>query len=585
MQNQTLANVLSRLDKVKKTGSGYTALCPAHNDKNPSLSIAEGDDGKVLLKCHAGCEFEDVLAAIGLVKADLYPPEQRYNKNNNNNTTGMEICYDYHDANGQLLFQVIRRPGKTFLQRQPNGQGGWVYNTKGVKPVLYRLPEVVEGIRQGLPVFLPEGEKDADNLRALGLLATTSPRGAKSWLPEYADTLKGADVIILFDNDDQGRRHMQDKVKSLEGKAKSIRVVDLPGLAEGGDISDWLASGHTKEELLELVNQTPEWRVARLGQGLPQSMALKEILATTFPEPVWVVPGLIPAGLTVLAGAPKIGKSWLSLCLGLALSSGGYALGKVQVQQAGAVYLALEDTAKRMQSRLNSLEINPSSDMHFLFEWERGALGAEQLDIWLELNSNIKLVIIDTLQRFRAPAGGSNIYAADYEAIVQLKQIADKHNIAIVVVHHTRKGAAVDPLEAVSGTFGITGGADTIATLTRARGEADAKLFVTGRDVEEQELALNLNLPVGWELLGEAKEYEVSRERREILDVFAKTDEALSPKEVADVLGKTANNVRFLIHALAKEGLLKNVSYGKYIYTTNTTNSANATNATNTTNT
>lgn len=570
----TMQNVLSRLEKTSRSGSGYKACCPAHSDRNPSLSIKEGDDGRILLHCFAGCKVEEVVEAIGLTMADLIPAELRRSKANSNHKDP-NAYYDYHDADGKLLFQVVRKPSKPngnkdFIQRQPDGNGGWIYKTRGLKRVLYRLPELIEGIKQGLPVFLPEGEKDADNLRRLGLLATTSAGGAKSWRAEYANTLKGADVIILFDNDDQGRKHMQDKVKSLEDKARSLRVVELPGLAEankGYDVSDWLAAGGTKEQLLELVRNTPEWRIARLQQELPKGLALSEILATTFPEPVWVVPELIPAGLTVLAGAPKIGKSWLSLCLGLALSSGGYALGKVQVEQAGAVYLALEDTARRMQSRLNCLEINPGSDMHFFFEWERGELGAEQLDVWLELNPNIKLAIIDTLQRFRAPAASSsNIYAADYEAVVRLKQIADKHNIALIVVHHTRKGVATDPLEAVSGTFGITGGADTIVTLTRARGEADAKLFITGRDVEEQELALNLNMPVGWELLGEAREYEITKERREILEAFAQSNEPLSPKEVAEMLGKKTGSIQRLIGKLVSEELLKNISYGKYIY-------------------
>ncbi len=318
----------------------------------------------------------------------------------------------------------------------------------------------------------------------------------------------------------------------------------------------------------------------------PQAWTLSKILSTDFPEPVWVIPNMIPAGLTILAGSPKIGKSWMALSLGLALTMGGRALGKIQVDKAKACYLALEDTPQRIKDRALSLDAELTDDMTFFFEWERGLAGVAQLGVWLEANPGVKLVIVDTLQKFRTPSrAGSNIYESDYEAVSCLKQVADKHNVAVLVIHHIRKGGASDQLEAVSGSFGITGSADTVVTLTRARGQADAKLFITGRDVEEQELALRMDPFVGWSLLGDAKEYEMTKERREILDVYEQSAEPLGAKDVANVLGKPAGSIRYLIHVLAKEELLINVSYGKYTISPNTTNTANTTNSANSANT
>lgn len=253
--NPALQNVLSRLQNVKKDGRGWKALCPAHADQKPSLKIDEGQDGKVLLKCFAGCATEDVVKAIGLKMSDLAPNRPQYRPG------GLEIiaAYDYKDASGKLLFQVCRTADKRFFQRRPDGKGGWVNGLGNVKPVLYRLPELIQAVQRGKTVFIPEGEKDVDNLVRLGLAATTSPMGAGKWRDYYSDWLKGANCVTLPDNDAPGRKHAQQVANALKNKAKSVKVVELPGLPEKGDVSDWLAVGHTKDELLELVEAAPVW--------------------------------------------------------------------------------------------------------------------------------------------------------------------------------------------------------------------------------------------------------------------------------------------------------------------------------------
>jgi hypothetical protein len=147
--------------------------------------------------------------------------------------------YDYRDEHGNLLFQVVRYHPKSFTQRRPDGQGGWVWDLKGVRRVLYQLPELLAA-DPSLPVFIPEGEKDVNRLVSQGLVATTNPGGAGKWLPKYSEALKERRVIILPDNDEPGRLHAQQVAINLHKVAASLKVLQLPDLPDKGDVSDWL---------------------------------------------------------------------------------------------------------------------------------------------------------------------------------------------------------------------------------------------------------------------------------------------------------------------------------------------------------
>jgi len=257
-----IERVLSRLSGVRKAGNQYKALCPAHDDQRQSLSVGEGSDGRVLIKCHAGCDVKAIVRALGLEMRDLFPPKERKPKRKRNRKEKRIVAtYSYVDEDGRLLFEVVRYEPKEFVQRRPDGRGGFIYNLGDVRRVLYKLPDVLRAVQLGETVYITEGEKDADALAALGLVATTNPHGAGKWRDEYSETLRGAHVVILPDKDDVGRKHGEAVARSLWGKAKSIKIVELDG--EGvKDVSDWLAAGGTKERLLELVAQTPEWQPA-----------------------------------------------------------------------------------------------------------------------------------------------------------------------------------------------------------------------------------------------------------------------------------------------------------------------------------
>jgi putative DNA primase/helicase len=172
-------------------------------------------------------------------------------------------AYDYVDADGLLLFQVCRFEPKDFRQRRPNGADGWIWNMAGISKVLYRLPAIIAAVAKGNTIYVVEGEKGADAVESIGLVATCSPGGAGKWRAEYSAALVGADVVILPDHDTPGRKHAEQVATFLNGIAARVRVVLLPGLPEKGDAADWIASGGTAAALEEIAASVPRFDVPR----------------------------------------------------------------------------------------------------------------------------------------------------------------------------------------------------------------------------------------------------------------------------------------------------------------------------------
>jgi hypothetical protein len=262
-------NVLERFGKLRRGGRPrqWSARCPAHEDRTPSLSLGIGRRGHLLVHCMANCTVQAVLAAAGLTMSDLFPPDQR-NPDGPYNRPRPEapprrlvVEYNYADEEGRLLYQNCRYEPKEFRQRRPDGQGGWHWNLDGVRLVLYRLPQIVKA-NPRLPVVVVEGERDVLTLEALGLLATTGTGGTgMGWRDSYSLSLRGRRVAVLPDNDEAGLKHAERAAGSLIlGGAASVRLVRLPGLAEGGDVTDWLGAGKTRPELLAVLKAAPEWR-------------------------------------------------------------------------------------------------------------------------------------------------------------------------------------------------------------------------------------------------------------------------------------------------------------------------------------
>lgn len=269
MTTAPVQTVLDRLHRVKPAGLGkWTALCPVHevdgNGHRPSLSIGQGEDGRVLVNCMAGCATGAVVNALGLTMADLFPP-----KADAPQAAPRRIVktYNYLDETGALLFQTVRFDPKDFRQRRPDGAGGWVGNLTGVRRVLYRLPQLLAADPAAW-CFLTEGEKDSDALTALGLVATTNAGGAGKWRTLADDSaLHGRRVCILPDRDAPGRAHGQDVARRLHGKSADVRIVELPDVAGEPvkDASDWIeaqdaqAPANLAAALLALADAAPIW--------------------------------------------------------------------------------------------------------------------------------------------------------------------------------------------------------------------------------------------------------------------------------------------------------------------------------------
>lgn len=290
-----------------------------------------------------------------------------------------------------------------------------------------------------------------------------------------------------------------------------------------------------------------------------------------FPDTAWAVPGIIPEGCCILAGAPKIGKSFLVLGIALAASRGGAVLG-LAVEHRPVLYLALEDSAQRLQSRARMLLDDQPLPEDFYFMTQDGQQGAEaDAKQWVESNCDRKpMVIVDTLERIRA-GRSSNAYADDYQAGKSLQSYLVDGG-SVIAVHHTRKAASDDFLDAVSGTLGLAGSVDTVITLTRSRKDSTGILSVTGRDVEENAYPLAFTDGVwtvdGTDLADAANkmtERKLGAKMIAVLHLVNSRDRTTASDVVDAALDITGDAARQYLRRLADEHkLITRISAGSY---------------------
>jgi putative DNA primase/helicase len=286
-----LSALADRNCEPKQNGKGWSARCPAHDDRSPSLSIDEGDDGRALLHCHAGCKVDAICSAVGLRVLDLMPTADTLpmlgkpkGGGRKQGKARLVAQYDYRDETGSVVFQAVRFEPKDFRQRRPMPGGGWDWSVKGVRVIPYHLPELLAEPTR--PVVIVEGEKDADNLARIGVLATCNAGGAGKWTAEHSACLRGRRVIVLTDNDEAGRNHALKVAQLLQGISESVRIVALPNLPEKGDVSDWISTGGTKEELKRLAEAASVWTPATTAQPWPEIESFDVLDLPAFPTHV-----------------------------------------------------------------------------------------------------------------------------------------------------------------------------------------------------------------------------------------------------------------------------------------------------------
>lgn len=435
MTNLKLNDILPLLKNVRPGGNGYTSRCPAHNDNKNSLSLAAGENGKLLLKCHAGCSFEQIFAALNLSQNDNghKPPKQ------------IEAIYDYTDESGKLLYQNVRFAGKDFRQKRFDTSGREVWNLNGVRRVPYQLPKLLT-LPANQPFVLAEGEKDADTLTKHGLIATSH----KNWRPEFNYLLEGKSVVIFQDHDKAGVEFAEKAAYLMFRDAEVIKIVDcfvderLPD-KHGKDVSDYLKT-HSFEELLELIRITPNWEPLQDSETACKSdeIGLKVVclLDVTAEEIIWLWKPFIPIGeFTIVEGIEGLGKSWIGCALACAVADGKKLpfSDSEPIEPGNVLMLSAEDSLSHtVKPRLLSMQANLQKifaiDEVFSFSDFKDLIKFEAVVIEYQP----KLVIIDPLFSY---TGGKNLNQESESRPIAAKliEIAQKYNCAIIGVRHIGK--------------------------------------------------------------------------------------------------------------------------------------------------
>ncbi|KAA5829550.1 AAA family ATPase [Saccharopolyspora hirsuta] len=292
------------------------------------------------------------------------------------------------------------------------------------------------------------------------------------------------------------------------------------------------------------------------------------LMAAEFPDPTWAVPGVIAEGVNVLAGPPKVGKSWMSLGLALAVAGGGRAFDMIDVEPGPVLYLALEDTPRRLKTRMGKLLGNQPAPPDLTLATTCPTLpagGDQAIAGWLDAHPGARMVVLDVFAKIRGTAPqGMSAYDADYAAVSRAKRIADDYGIAMVLVHHVRKMGSEDFLAEVSGTNGIAGAADAVLVLKRGRNQADGVLNVTGRDVDEAEYALAFHAGSGaWQLLDGPASDHTMHDTSAVILRHVRENPGQGPKAIAEATGLPHENVKKTCQRLAKEGHLHSAG-GRY---------------------
>lgn len=378
--------------------------------------------------------------------------------------------YDYYDSDGVLRYQVQRFEPKTFRQRRPDDKGGWLYNLQNVEALPYNLVGMIQN--PDAPVFIVEGEKCAERLNQLGLVASTNHGGSKNWKPELNQYFKDRNVIVLPDNDTAGKAHADVVISQLYGTANAIKRVELPG-DDKDDVVDWLFKGGDVKQLQELVKATPPIAVEPEPAEPEDKPDVFETYSLDYlknmPPVEWLVDGLLTAhGFAVLYGAPGIGKSFMSIDIALSVAYGTTWHDKV-TKQGAVLYIAAEGVGglgKRVKAWQAHYDTHGVTDFHVL-PMAVKILEAPDLEKLLRTIDAFKvqfsMIVIDTVARTLASTGSDENDATAMGQFGEMCGVIQRHaGCAVLAVHHSGKDAA----RGMRGSSSLLGLSDTVLAMT-----------------------------------------------------------------------------------------------------------------------
>lgn len=406
------------------------------------------------------------------------------------------ITYEVRDLDGTLIARHHRRDmpdgTKQLWWSRPDMKGNGLRGKAAKSLPLYKT-ETLRDLPPGTPIVVTEGEKACDAVCAAGQVALAT-FGANA-LPDrdVLTPLVPFQVILWPDNDDPGRRHMADLATSLQALGTTVLQVSWPEAPDKGDAADC-----DREKILELVGAAEAVTVPPILQRDRRRWTAADLLTAEFPAPTWLIPGILPAGLTLLAGRPKVGKSWLALQIAHAKGIGGEVFG-ASVDKGRVLFLALEDGPARLAERMKLQQWTSAADVEF-----QNACSVAELGAILE-HDHFDLLVIDTFSRLFLDVDQDDV-AATTKALGQLQELSQAKDFSVLLLDHHRKGADGDAVLDVLGSTGKSAVADTIAGLFRTRGQRDATFKTVSRDCEEVELTLRFGSDLGlWRVVDYAE--------------------------------------------------------------------------------
>ena len=444
MININIQDFVSRLHSARGRNGRYSARCPAHDDKHASLSVTESNDGKILLKCHAGCTAEQIVSAMGLELSDLFMQESRppaaCSANGSNAHYGSNaVVYDYEDTDGNIIAKKLRYPNKSFCWLSRNPKNGKFEKGRShcKAPLLYNMYDC----KDLQSVYIVEGEKDVDTLKRYKKNAVSFPDGVQSkWSPEYAEFFRNKTVAVIRDNDEPGREFAETLARRLFETAKSIRIVDLSKIWENmpdkADISDYLAVfPDGMENVSRLANSTEEWKPT---VDMSRYIRLSTVNSV---KTEWLWYPYIPLGkITLMTADPGTGKTFLSLYLASQVSTGKPFYGQELYNKAGTVvYQTAEDgIADTLKPRLEPMD--PDFENIYIFDESKESLSLsdERVEqIMQELHP--KLMIFDPLQAYLGADVDMHRANEVRPVLGRIAHLAEKYKCAVLFIMHNNK--------------------------------------------------------------------------------------------------------------------------------------------------